>query len=99
LKSDITPEGSNPLLAPRTASYQSFLLRLWKENDSEELRASLENVTTHECHYFANMSALISFIYGQFGQTTTEVDAARLGLYNPTDDNPTAVQKPQEREV
>jgi hypothetical protein len=48
--------------------YQSYLLRLWCEADGDEWRASLENVVTHECHNFPNMSALFEFLNEHTGQ-------------------------------
>jgi hypothetical protein len=57
---------------PRTEGYQSYLLRLWKDQNAPGWRASLQDVTTHECHNFANLSTLLSFIFGQVGQAILE---------------------------
>jgi hypothetical protein len=52
--------------------YQSYLLRLWCEVDSNEWRASLENVVTHECHNFPNIVALFGFLNEHTGQQRME---------------------------
>lgn len=61
-------------LKPRTEGYQSYLLRLWKEQNTPGWRASLQDVATHECHNFANLTNLLSFIYGQVGQAVVEIE-------------------------
>jgi len=45
--------------------YQSYLLRVWKENHDLEWRGSLQNVATGECHNFGNLSNLFSFLQSQ----------------------------------
>lgn len=68
------------LLTAPSQDYQSYLLRLWKEQDTAGWRASLENVTTHERHYFPNVSTLFSFLYGQVDQAMSENES---GQYEP----------------
>ena len=51
--------------------YQSYLLRLWCEKDGADWRATLENVTTHESHNFANLISLFEFLHGQTLQSTS----------------------------
>jgi len=60
--------------------YQSYLLRLWCEVDSNEWRASLENVVTHECHHFPNMGALYEFLNEHTGQQLTECGPGKTSL-------------------
>jgi hypothetical protein len=42
--------------------YQSYLLRLWRESTNGEWRASLQNVSTGQCRYFASLPQLCSFL-------------------------------------
>lgn len=42
--------------------YQSYLLRLWRESINGEWRASLQNVTTGQCRYFASLPQLCAFL-------------------------------------
>ena len=35
--------------------YQSYLLRVWKEDPDGELRASLRNVSSGECRHYASL--------------------------------------------
>jgi hypothetical protein len=46
-------------------NYQSYLLRIWQEQDFGTWRASLTNISTRECHAFANMTTLYSFLHEQ----------------------------------
>ena len=59
---------------PRTEGYQSYLLRLWKDENAPGWRASLQDVRTNECHNFANVSHLLTFIYGQVGQAIADIE-------------------------
>ena len=65
---------NNASLKPRTQGYQSYLLRLWKEDNTPGWRASLQDVATHERHNFANLSNLLSFIYSQLDQAIVEIE-------------------------
>jgi hypothetical protein len=51
-----------------TARYHSFLLRLWRDDFEGDWRASLQDVKTGDCHYFASMDAMITFL----ASTTSE---------------------------
>jgi len=55
----------------RQKNYQSYLLRIWQESDSETCRATLENIITHERFSFPNLTALFSFLAEQ---TITDLD-------------------------
>jgi hypothetical protein len=60
---DHTPEG-----AGERSDYQSYLLRLWRENDEEKgWRASLESARTGERRGFADLNALFDFLQRQAG--------------------------------
>ena len=71
----------NTTCSATSQGYQSYLLRLWKEDEPVGWRASLQNVTTHECHYFASMHNLLSFISSQLGQAIFELDAQEFENY------------------
>jgi hypothetical protein len=45
--------------------YQSYLLRIWRENTNGEWRASLSNVGTGELRHFPNITSLLAFICTQ----------------------------------
>lgn len=42
--------------------YDSFLLRLWKDGPEPDWHASLQNIATGECHNFADLNGLYSFL-------------------------------------
>jgi len=48
---------------PRT--YLSYLLRLWRSDDTAPWRASLEDARTHEQHTFAETDRLFDFLCEQ----------------------------------
>ena len=54
-----------------TIHYQSYLLRLWRENPDSPWRASLESVTTGERQVFARLDALLAFLESGSGQAET----------------------------
>ncbi|MCJ7703028.1 MAG: hypothetical protein MUO62_15710 [Anaerolineales bacterium] len=62
-------------------TYQSYLLRMWKERNTGGWRASLENVSTHECHSFADVSTLFSFLFGQVDQAIMAFDPREYEPY------------------
>ena len=60
---DNTPGG-----AGERSDYQSYLLRLWRENDEEKgWRASLESSRTGERRGFARLDDLFGFLRQQTG--------------------------------
>ena len=82
LKGENNPVALNTLINPApTRDYQSYLLRMWKEGEPVGWRASLQNVSTQECHYFANMTNLLSFLYNQVGQAIVEFDSQAYAPY------------------
>jgi len=46
-------------------TYQSYLLRIWQENELGTWRASVTNVATRECHAFSNIATLYKFLHEQ----------------------------------
>ena len=68
----------------RIEGYQSYLLRLWKDQTTESWRASLQDVRTNECHNFADVSHLLTFIYSQVGYAITEMEPEIYDPYRQT---------------
>jgi len=48
-----------------TTSYQSYLLRMWKESEDGEWRAVLLSIPTQERRHFPNLQALFEFLTAQ----------------------------------
>ena len=42
--------------------YHSYLLRMWKEYQDDDYRASLQDIITSECHNFSSLAAMITFL-------------------------------------
>ena len=49
--------------------YQSYLLRIWKENESGDWRAVLLSIPTQERRLFSNLQALFDFLDQPAGLT------------------------------
>lgn len=45
-----------------STQYHSFLLRLWRDDFEGDWRASLQDVKSGECFYFASMDAMVEFM-------------------------------------
>lgn len=71
----------NTLISAPSQGYQSYLLHRWKEQVAIGWRASLQNVSTHECHYFANTATLLSFLSSRLGQALFELDTQDFEAY------------------
>ncbi len=56
--------------------YQSYLLRMWKEVQDEDYRASLQDIITCECHNFSSLAAMVAFLRSK--NETSEVQVERL---------------------
>lgn len=48
--------------------YHSFLLRIWRDDFESDWRASLQDVKTGDCHYFASLEALTRFLALKTGE-------------------------------
>lgn len=48
-----------------TSNYHAYLLRVWRENDAEPWRATLENPHTGERLAFAGADRLLAYLSGQ----------------------------------
>ena len=46
-------------------TYQSYLLRIWQEDEYSTWRASLTNVATRECQAFSNITTLYTYLHEQ----------------------------------
>lgn len=56
---------------PTTRRYQSYLLRIWRENDSLPWRAQVENPSTNETHGFPTLKALLVFLEERFKENSS----------------------------
>jgi hypothetical protein len=48
--------------------YQAYLLRLWRENEADPWRASLENTHTGERRSFASLPSLLLYLEQETGE-------------------------------
>ena len=48
-----------------TTNYQSYLLRIWQDNQFGTWRASLTNISTREWQAFPDINYLFSFLHEQ----------------------------------
>jgi hypothetical protein len=42
--------------------YRSYLIRFWKEHAESDWRASIQDIGSGECKYFARLSELLQFL-------------------------------------
>lgn len=49
-------------MEPSPSQNRSYLLRLWRSGDGKTWRAMLEDVSSHECHHFADLEELFVFL-------------------------------------
>ena len=82
----------------RTA-YQSYLLRLWCEDEKGEWRATLEDVATSECHNFPNMASLFAFLNCQTVPLDGNLSIKEWALHNSTETLTPAFYEYSEEEV
>ena len=68
--------------------YQSYLLRMWKENESGDWRAVLLSIPTQERRLFSNLQALFEFLDQQADLTRDHSHYPVLGNINKMDLNP-----------
>ena len=60
-----------------TATYQSYLVRLWQDAPTGAWRASTECVQTHAVTHFADLDALFVFLGAQAAASQGETFAVR----------------------
>jgi hypothetical protein len=48
----------------RQDNYRSYLLRLWRDGEGSQWRASLEDIASGQKQFFANIALLIEFLDG-----------------------------------
>lgn len=48
-----------------TATYRSYVLRLWQNSSTAQWHASMQHVQTSEIIHFSDMLALVAFLYEQ----------------------------------
>ena len=60
-----------------TATYQSYLVRLWQDGPAGTWRASTECVQTRAVTHFADLDALFVFLWAQAAPAQRETSAVR----------------------
>jgi hypothetical protein len=56
-------QGKEPIpMRSNILMYQSYLLRLWRESNDGDWRASLQNIATGKCVNFSSMAALCAHL-------------------------------------
>lgn len=60
-----------------TATYQSYLVRLWQDSPTGAWRASTECVQTRAVTHFADLDALFVFLWAQAAPAQRETSAVR----------------------
>ena len=53
---------------PQTLTYLSYLLRLWRNDESASWRAALKNPRTGEQRAFASLGQLVAFLEEETGE-------------------------------
>ncbi len=63
------------------STYQSYLLRLWRDSPHSPWRASLQSTTTEQIHQFANVAQMWAFLMAQLELDANglEIDDTSLG--------------------
>lgn len=76
--------GANPhLVNTSPSSYQSYLVRLWREGAQRTWRGSVQSTATKQIHHFADVEALFAFLAAQLD--TGEGGVAASDEPRPTD--------------
>ncbi|MFN8469314.1 MAG: hypothetical protein U0X20_27405 [Caldilineaceae bacterium] len=60
-----------------SATYQSYLVRLWQDGPAGAWRASTECVQTRAVTHFADLDALFVFLWAQAAPVQRETSAVR----------------------
>jgi hypothetical protein len=69
-------------MSPLSLEYQSYLLRLWRDDPQAPWRASLQSTATGEIQGFADTASLVTFLVAQMGDGPTSTADAPA---NPLD--------------
>ena len=56
----------------RPVQYQSYLIRVWREQTQPHWRASLRSIQTGQEHHFAHLEQLFVFLHAQTSASTDE---------------------------
>ena len=60
------------------STYQSYLLRLWRDNPGSKWRASLEATNTTHKHTFPNLATLVAYLEETMGEKVVMETAVSL---------------------
>lgn len=63
---------AQPFELPARKNYRSYLLRMWRDGEASDWRASLQDTATQQNRHFANLDLLVDFLYRQAKQTGKE---------------------------
>ena len=61
----------------KTPTYLSYLLRLWRGDESVPWRATLKSPLTGQQHTFAGLKELVRFLEKQTGETVIDGEKTR----------------------
>lgn len=75
-------------MKPQDAStYQSYLLRLWRDTPQSVWRASVQSSATEELRHFATVAELWAFLMAQMGGKDDDRGAAALDTSTNLENN------------
>ncbi len=57
------------------SNYQSYLLRLWRDNARAAWQASLQSTATEQVHHFPDLEQMWVFLQAQMGAGRDDVEA------------------------
>jgi len=77
LKTNTKAKGKRSLISNET--YQSYLLRFWRDSPHSAWRAALQSTATNEKYVFAETDALFEFLDQQLGVDPERADNAQHG--------------------
>jgi hypothetical protein len=49
----------------KNSHYQAYLVRLWRESDTDPWRVTIQHIQTQEKQHFASLPAYIAFLHNQ----------------------------------
>ncbi len=67
-------------------NYNSFLIRIWKDEDEHIIRGYIQHVSSRETTHFSDWNKMITFITNHMiGQTANLSDLDEISLLNDLD--------------
>lgn len=59
----------------KPSNYQSYLLRLWRDNAQAAWQASLQSTATEQVHHFPDLEQMWAFLHAKIGLGGEDVEA------------------------